>query len=174
MTSETKHNLKTVSLLLADPSHAAKIAALHHILFKSSTSESEIAELLTDPGSLAFVATSDGAKRLVGYILGRVAGEDSEVLWIGVDAPWRRNGIGGLLIGGFERTARNVGTKRVIFEVAVDNEPALALYRKAGYTQAATRPNYYDRGNVQVDAAVLAKALEPPGADGKRAEARPG
>lgn len=150
---------KAISLLLADPSHAARIAALHHIVFRSRTDASEIEKLLSDPTSLGLIATADGAKTLVGYLLGRVVGEDAEILWVGVDGLWRNNGIGLKLIEGFNRAAANVQAKRVVFEVAVDNVAALRLYQRAGFQQVASREKYYDRGDVQVDAAVLATAL---------------
>ncbi len=160
--SEPPAELKSISLLLADPSHASRIAALHHIVFGPAPSPSELSELLADPNALAFVATHEGGEKLVGYVIGRVAGDDAEILWIGVDGAWRRRGIGQHILGGFERAAQRIGLERMVFEVAVDNDAALALYQEAGFAQIASRPEYYKRANGQtVDAALLAKSLKP-------------
>ncbi|MEM9027925.1 MAG: GNAT family N-acetyltransferase [Pseudomonadota bacterium] len=163
MNTDVQRDISTVSLLLADPSHAARIAALHHIVFRSETPSSAIQDLLSDSGAMAFMATSAGAKTLVGYVMGRIAGDDAEILWVGVDTPWRKCGVGSLLLRGFERAAANVDVRRIVFEVAVDNEAALALYKKAGFERVGTRDGYYQRSDGdQVDAAVLAKAVAKP------------
>lgn len=163
MTADPTHDLKMISLLLADPSHAQKIAALHHILFSAAVQTSEIQEMLADPSALSLAATSNGAKNLVGYVIGRVAGDDAEILWIGVDGPWRRRGVGLHLLQGFERAAKNAGLPRVVFEVASDNAAALALYERAGYSPVGARPKYYERRDgTRCDAVILARDIAAP------------
>ena len=41
------------------------------------------------------------------------------------------------------RTLRTEGVKHISLEVAVNNEPAQALYRRFGFAPVAVRKNYY-------------------------------
>jgi ribosomal-protein-alanine N-acetyltransferase len=79
------------------------------------------------------------------------APEEAEILNIAVDPPWRRRGIGSALLNAVaERT-----TGEIFLEVAESNAPAIALYRKQGWTEAGFRPGYYNHGTV--NAVVMKK-----------------
>ena len=52
--------------------------------------------------------------------------------------------------------AQESGAESMFLEVAEDNAAALALYAKAGFTEAGRRRGYYRRsGGTAVDARVL-------------------
>jgi ribosomal-protein-alanine N-acetyltransferase len=55
---------------------------------------------------------------------------------------------------------RDCGAARMFLEVAVDNAPAIALYRRFGLSQAGRRPRYYLTPAGPVDAIILTKALD--------------
>jgi ribosomal-protein-alanine N-acetyltransferase len=58
--------------------------------------------------------------------------------------------------------ARQAGATAMFLEVAVDNAPALALYRRAGFVRAGLRKDYYDRGAAgSADAAAMRLDLPP-------------
>ncbi len=93
------------------------------------------------------VAISDGD--LAGFIVCRAlpAGE-SEVLSLVVHPAWRRRGIATRLLRGvFAESPRATW----YLEVRESNTPARNLYRKLGFLDVATRPNYYqDTGETAV------------------------
>jgi len=120
--------LPRVSLLLADPAHADTIAALHEDAFDEGWSRDMIERLLSAQTAIAFVATLDQGHQPAGFVIGRLAGADAEIVTLGVCRAHRRKGIGMALVGAFERMSVTAGAERAIFEVAVDNTPALALY----------------------------------------------
>ena len=60
------------------------------------------------------------------------------------------------------RTGTQVGeAKRIFLEVAEDNAPAVALYRKLNFVEVGRRKRYYERpGGEAVDALTLVLTLQ--------------
>ncbi len=69
----------------------------------------------------------------------------------------RRCGLGSRLMYACEEGLRSVGCSQVYLETAVDNEPALRLYRTLGYEVLRTLPEYY--GSHSLDAFEMGKRL---------------
>jgi ribosomal-protein-alanine N-acetyltransferase len=69
-----------------------------------------------------------------------------DVLTLAVRPDARRHGVGRALLGHLldEAGLRRLG--EVLLEVRADNEPALALYRSAGFTRVGQRAGYYQDG----------------------------
>ena len=95
-----------------------------------------------------------------GFALGRVIAGEAELLTIATDPDARRQGLGRACLAAYEAEARARGADIAFLEVAEDNTAALALYRAAGYEQAARRTGYYARHDgTRCDALILRKAL---------------
>jgi [ribosomal protein S18]-alanine N-acetyltransferase len=94
----------------------------------------------------------------IGFLSGNLVGDDFEIRKIGVMATERRLGIARHLLHTAAQNAVRLlpPTARCLIDVAVDNEPALALYNSFGFTQMALRKRYYSSG---VDAIVMEKIL---------------
>ncbi len=104
----------------------------------------------------AYVRSEDAGASLVGYAGGMMAGDELEILRVGVHPAWRRHGIARELISHVASDARDLGATRCLLEVRSTNEPAQALYRAIGLSDIATRPRYYDNS---VDAVIMAGPL---------------
>jgi putative acetyltransferase len=79
-------------------------------------------------------------------------------LGIAVKAAARRQGVGSaLLAAGIELAEGWCAVRRIEIEVFVDNEPAIALYRKFGFTVEGTFKQYAFRDGVFVDAFAMAR-----------------
>ncbi|WP_035693782.1 GNAT family N-acetyltransferase [Azospirillum halopraeferens] len=147
-----------VALRPAGPFDAAVVAALQHVCFPEEPwSAGFIATLLGQPGTFGRLAVADtgGDPRPAGFVLARVAGEDGEILAIGVPPGTRRAGVGRRLIGEALLEMQRLGATAVFLEVAEDNMPARALYKAAGFVAVGRRPGYYKRPNGRVTALVL-------------------
>lgn len=117
-----------------------------------------MATTLDIPGTFGFIACA--TKVPAGFILCRSAGGESEILGLGVTAGRRQRGIGRTLLSAGLAQARAYGAKRMILEVAVDNNAARRLYASAGFLAVGQRRNYYVRaGGVRTDALILARDL---------------
>lgn len=128
----------------AGPGDAPDMAALHGACFPRGWSVEEIAALASSPGAHAFAARSTGA--LAGFILGRVAADEAEVLTLAVAPESRRAGLGAALLAALEDSCRAAGARRIFLEAAETNAAALALYRRAAYAPLGRRPAYYESG----------------------------
>lgn len=115
----------------------------------------EIAALLAMSGAL--LVTEPG-----GFLLGRTAVDEAEILTVAVHPDARRKGIAQRLLAAFESAAAQAGAEAAFLEVAADNLAARALYETAGYAQVGQRKGYYRRPDVPAaDALVLRKDLRP-------------
>ncbi len=72
----------------------------------------------------------------------------------------RRRGVGTALLAAAEQWARAAGVTKLELHVFPYNEPALALYERAGYVREGLRRAHFARGGQLVDAILMAKILE--------------
>lgn len=95
--------------------------------------------------------------RVVGYIIGVIKWSIlGHILSIAVHPNFRRRGIGSALLREEEYIMKCRGVRVVRLEVRTSNKPAIAMYRKFGYTIAFIKPHYYEDGE---DAYVMFKIL---------------
>lgn len=153
-------NLRHVSLLWAAPERAEEIAQLHAKIFDPPWDVASIRSLLEHPAATSLIAVAGDPKVAIGFVIGQLAADEAEILSIGVAPNWQRSGLGTRLLEGLARAAQRGEAKRVFLEVAEDNVPAAALYRKLGFVEAGRRKGYYERaGRNAVDALRLVLIL---------------
>ncbi|MBW6505802.1 MAG: GNAT family N-acetyltransferase [Rhodobacteraceae bacterium] len=136
----------------------AALAALHAACFTTPRpwSAAEFASLLVLPGVFLL-----GDSR--GFVLGRAAAGEAELLTLAVAPALRRQGLGRALLAAFEAAAQAEGAGVAYLEVAAANAPARALYAAAGWREAGRRRGYYQLpGSGTDDALVLARAFATP------------
>ena len=119
----------------------------------------QCAGLLPMPGVWLSLARADG--RVVGFALGRVVLREAELLLLAVRRDGQGRGIGRLLLDRFVGIARERGAEQLHLEVR-DGNPAVSLYRSAGFREVGRRRNYYSGRDGQLyDALTLARPTLP-------------
>jgi ribosomal-protein-alanine N-acetyltransferase len=134
-----------------------------------SYSRLELASYMRRPGSFTVVAEAvrSGAKerqksgpatpRILGFITGEAGRRGvGHIITIDVLPEARRSGLGSKLLGVCEERLKAAQCALVMLETAVDNEAALAFYKRHRYEVLKTIARYYANG---VDALVLQKDL---------------
>lgn len=116
---------------------------------KDAYTKSFLRLLLIDPSSIPLKAlTAEG--ELVGSAIGRIEKIRGRVVGrvytLDVRPDFRRRGVGAALLKRLEEYFKSLGCEKVMLEVAVDNEPAISLYKSLGYTFASRLKDYYGRG----------------------------
>lgn len=110
-------------------------------------------------GYTCIVLERDG--QVTGYAILSVAAGEAHVLNLCVDPDFRELGYGDRLLDEVLLRARNASVREVFLEVRPSNVNALALYRKKGFRQIASRRAYYQAKDGREDAAVLSLVLKP-------------
>lgn len=148
----------------ADPGDSYPIAALHRRLFDPAWDAASIAALMAPPTGLALVASLPSSAStpnpLYGFLLARAAAGEAEILSIATAPELQRRAVARRLLETAVPALASRGARRLFLEVASDNDPALALYRNAGFTEVGRRRAYYARrGGPAADALVMARDL---------------
>lgn len=126
--------------------------------FGEAWTRSQCAGILPMPG-VALVLARDGDQRPLGFALHRGVADEAELLLIAVHPEVRRKGIGRLLLDHFVSSAEGDGASRIHLEVREGN-PALAMYRRAGFSAAGRRRKYYKGSDgSEYDALTLVRKL---------------
>lgn len=89
------------------------------------------------------------------FLVWRAAADQAEVITIGVRPNARRVGLANILLAFMEKDLSKRGIKKVFLEVAIDNIPAISLYKKNGFVRVGVRPKYYDGK----DAVIMEKTI---------------
>jgi ribosomal-protein-alanine N-acetyltransferase len=151
---------KRVSLLWAGPERASGIADLHAKLFSEAWDTESVRKLLDHPAATSFVATLGDPNDIIGFIIGQIAADESEILTVGVVPAHQKRGIGKLLVEGLMRAVQRAEVRRMYLEVATDNAAALQMYSKLGFSPSGVRKGYYARpGAASVDAVTMSRAI---------------
>jgi len=136
---------------------ASAIAALHGASFQRGWSEQEVEGLLLDRHVITHRALA-GAK-LAGFIMSRVVADEAEILSVAVGRRHRGRGLAAQLLNLNLRRLAGLGARAAFLEVDEHNDPALRLYRRAGFSEVSRRPNYYPVPDGKVAALVLRRDL---------------
>jgi ribosomal-protein-alanine N-acetyltransferase len=127
--------------------------------FGEAWTRSQLAGILPMAGVALMIATESKSADAIGFSLFRTVADESELLLIAVRPENHRQGIGRRLLDHFIDQARGGGITRVHLEVR-DGNPAVEMYRKAGFEAVGRRRNYYQAlDGKRYDAVTLARNL---------------
>lgn len=132
---------------------SASFAALHKEAFARGWSEQEFESLLIERNALAHRLRL--SKKNIGFIVARIASDESEILSVVVAGAYRRRGFAQRLLKSHLGRLAGLGVRRVFLEVEESNEAARRLYRRAGFREIATREGYYRKPDGLARAAVV-------------------
>jgi len=91
------------------------------------------------------VLVCDETERPLAFLLVQLAGDTADIIDIGTAVTSRGQGIATSLLQHYLDNMRDVGVAKLYLEVAVDNVPAIALYKRAGFIEIGKRIGYYQR-----------------------------
>jgi ribosomal-protein-alanine N-acetyltransferase len=137
---------------------ASAIAILHGESFRRGWSEQEVEGLLLDRHVITHRAVM--GTTLAAFIMSRLVEDEAEILSVAVARRRRGRGLARQLLNLHLRRLAGLGARIVFLEVDEHNDPALRLYRRAGFNEVSRRPNYYpETGGSAASALVLRRDL---------------
>jgi [ribosomal protein S18]-alanine N-acetyltransferase len=127
--------------------------------FGEAWTRSQLSGILPMAGVFLIVAVDRASDCVVGFSLFRTVADESGLLLIGVLPSEQRSGVGTLLLEDFLDRARDDRASRVHLKVR-DGNPAIGMYRAAGFSPVGRRRNYYHAASgKRYDAITLAYEL---------------
>lgn len=148
-----------------DIADAAVVAGLSDAAAAEPWSAAAVARILALPGSWGQLAvTRDGLP--AGFLIGRTAADESEIINLVVATGVRRRGVGRALVAAALESARRAGSSAIFLEVAEDNVGGRALYESMSFRPVGRRPHYYGRnGGNFIDAIIMKREIVKSGVD---------
>lgn len=135
------------------------VAKLHAQSFYRGWPKQDIAAYLNDPDTPTLVAC-DARRRIAGFAMLRLLGDDVELMTIAVAPKYRGKGVGAALMSACFADLLMTPSRRMVLEVAADNPAAIQLYRRFGFAQISERRGYYARPDGEpATALVMARDL---------------
>ena len=117
-------------------------------------SRRELSEYMQFPGADCLVAETAGA--IVAFLLTGHRGTEGHIITIDVLEPYRRAGVGSLMLDAAEKRMAACGVTVAVLETAINNEPAITFWEKHGYRTRGILKNYYPGA---LDAYAMTKSL---------------
>jgi [ribosomal protein S18]-alanine N-acetyltransferase len=137
------------------PSHLdAVIQILRESPEAASWTREGFLESLNDRGSLALVSEAPGA--VTGFLIGRLIGDQAEVLNLAVSPGSRRQGIATQLLEAALHDLQIRGAASAYLEVRESNIGAIAFYQRHDFAKVGRRKAYYT-GPVEAAVTMMKK-----------------
>jgi ribosomal-protein-alanine N-acetyltransferase len=95
-------------------------------------------------------------KKVVGFIMYSIIYEKAEIIDIAVLDGYQRQNVGSQLLSYVLQECHNHNCENVTLEVRMNNQRAIAFYKKHGFREISTRKSYYHDGE---DALVMIKMV---------------
>ena len=90
------------------------------------------------------IVTVDGT-RIAGFILSEENPPLAHIITLDIAEAYRRQGVGSALLTESEKNLSLRGVRSILLETAIDNEPAVAFWKRHGYRIEAVLKRYYLR-----------------------------
>lgn len=132
--------------------------------WREAWTRAQVSDSLDMPSTFLLLIDATGeapaSGAAAGFVLSRQALDEEELLLIAVRPDARGRGLGTRLLTRYREAAQRRGVRRIFLEMRANN-PAQALYRRAGFMPIGTRPHYYRTSEGQaIDAITFALDAE--------------
>ena len=135
-----------------------QVEAIETALFSDAWSEQGFEDTLNSPYVISLVAIDEAEDTILGYIIMYVSFEEGEISNVAVAKSAQNRGIGSALMQAILEKGLEESVTRFILEVRVSNTPAIALYKKFGFTEIGIRRDFYEK--PREDALVMVREKE--------------
>lgn len=137
---------------------APRLSQLHRASFHRGWGAGEFEAMLAERNTLAHRLML--GRTVAGFVISRIAADEAEILSVAVESARRGRGYSQQLLATHLGHLAGRGVKRVFLEVEETNEPAVRLYRRAGFATVGRREQYYrSASGAKLNALVMQRDL---------------
>jgi ribosomal-protein-alanine N-acetyltransferase len=122
---------------------ASDVPAALAVLQESPEASTWSRETLTESATQGNTWAVELDGNFAGFLIGRVAGDEFEILNLAVAKACRRRGVATQLVGAALEYARTADAPEAYLEVRASNEGGIAFYTQRGFLVCGRRTNYY-------------------------------
>ena len=83
----------------------------------------------------------------IGYLIAMLAGDTADILNIGIDPDFKRQGYGTALLNHLIKELRKRHIVEILLEVRAGNQSAIQFYKSQGFEEISVRKNYYTKNS---------------------------
>ena len=136
--------MKKITIREMQISDLTKVCKIEKENFSLPWSEKSFCESMKRDDTVFLVAVDQNNGEVAGYIGCYCIAGIGEITNVAVQADYRRNGIGGMLLDTLEAAGRALDTAEFFLEVRESNEAAISLYSSKGFVKEGIRKNFYE------------------------------
>ena len=132
----------------AEVSDLPSICEVERVSFVNDAYPSFLLERLILCCNSTFFVLTDQEGRVVGYCVSRNERSKAHLISLAVLPAYRGAGIASLLVRELLTSLRKCDVNEVRLEVRIDNDPAIQLYQRLGFTKGSVIQGYYSDGSA--------------------------
>jgi ribosomal-protein-alanine N-acetyltransferase len=129
-----------------------RVVVLEAQLFSHPWTRGQFENSLSQGDECWLIESTDS---IVGYGLLKTGGGEADLLDLGVDPGWQRQGIASRLLDALIDRAATRGADKLFLEVRESSLSARSFYQQAGFEQVGRRRNYYPGDSGREDGLIL-------------------
>ena len=95
--------------------------------------------------NLCYCLSQNG--KTIGYLIAMLAVDTADILNIGIDPDFKRQGYGTGLLNHLIEELRKRHIGEILLEVRAGNKSAIQFYKKQGFEEISVRKNYYTKNS---------------------------
>jgi len=104
-------------------------------------SQDQFTTSIENNNNLCYCLSFNG--KTIGYLIAMLAGETADILNIGIDPNFKRQGYGTALLNHLIEELKKRHISEILLEVRAGNKSAILFYKRQGFEEISVRKNYY-------------------------------
>jgi len=108
-------------------------------------SEDQFTTSIENSNNLCYCLSFNG--RTIGYLISMLAVDTADILNIGIDSEFQRQGHGTGLVNHLIEELKKRNISEILLEVRAGNKSAIRFYKRQGFEEISVRKNYYTKNS---------------------------
>ena len=108
-------------------------------------SQGQFKTSIENSSNLCYFLSQNG--KTIGYLIAMLAVDTADIVNIGIDPDFKRQGHGTALLNHLIEELRKRNISEILLEVRAGNQSAIQFYKSQGFEEISVRKNYYTKNS---------------------------